>query len=85
MAAGAPEGELETPDAPKPSRAERRAEDKRRKESEKEAPCGAKAPGERAACTQTETGHVRPASEAASSDLSDLLLGRAEESPVARP
>ncbi len=35
MAAGAPEGELETPDAPKPSRAERRAGDKRRKESEK--------------------------------------------------
>jgi preprotein translocase subunit SecE len=35
MAAGASEGELETPDAPKPSRAERRAEDKRRKEAEK--------------------------------------------------
>jgi preprotein translocase SecE subunit len=38
MAAGAPEGQLETPDAPhprKPSRAERRAEEKKRKQSEK--------------------------------------------------
>ena len=35
MAAGAPEAELETPDAPKPSRSERRAEEKRRKEAEK--------------------------------------------------
>jgi preprotein translocase SecE subunit len=35
MAAGAPEGSLETPDAPKGSRAERRAEAKRVKESEK--------------------------------------------------
>jgi preprotein translocase SecE subunit len=35
MAAGAPEAELETPDAPKPSRAERRAEGKSRKEAEK--------------------------------------------------
>jgi preprotein translocase SecE subunit len=35
MAAGAPEGSLETPDAPKPSRAERRAEAKRVKEAEK--------------------------------------------------
>ncbi len=35
MAAGAPEGTLETPDAPKPSRAERRAEAKRVKDSEK--------------------------------------------------
>ncbi len=35
MAAGAPEAQLETPDAPKPSRAERRAEEKRRKEAEK--------------------------------------------------
>ena len=35
MAAGAPEGSLETPDAPKTSRAERRAEAKRVKESEK--------------------------------------------------
>jgi preprotein translocase SecE subunit len=35
MAAGAPEAELETPDAPRPSRAERRAEEKRRKEAEK--------------------------------------------------
>jgi preprotein translocase SecE subunit len=35
MAAGAQEAELETPDAPKLSRAERRAEEKRRKEAEK--------------------------------------------------
>jgi preprotein translocase SecE subunit len=35
MAAGAPEESLETPDAPKTSRAERRAEAKRVKESEK--------------------------------------------------
>ncbi|HWO16730.1 MAG TPA: preprotein translocase subunit SecE [Solirubrobacterales bacterium] len=36
MAAGAPEAQLETPDAPtKPSRAERRAEEKRAKEAEK--------------------------------------------------
>jgi preprotein translocase SecE subunit len=35
MAAGAPESDLETPDAPKTSRAERRAEAKRVKESEK--------------------------------------------------
>jgi preprotein translocase SecE subunit len=35
MAAGAPEGSLETPDAPKASRAERRAEAKRVRESEK--------------------------------------------------
>ncbi len=35
MAAGAPEADLETPDAPKPSRSERRAETKALKESEK--------------------------------------------------
>jgi preprotein translocase SecE subunit len=35
MAAGAPETALETPDAPKPSRAEKRAEAKQAKESEK--------------------------------------------------
>jgi preprotein translocase SecE subunit len=35
MAAGAPERSLETPDAPKPSRAERRAEAKRAKDAEK--------------------------------------------------
>ena len=35
MAAGAPEAELETPDAPKPTRAERRAETKRRKEADR--------------------------------------------------
>ena len=35
MAAGAPETALETPDAPKPSRAEKRAEAKALKESEK--------------------------------------------------
>jgi preprotein translocase SecE subunit len=35
MAAGAAEAQLETPDAPKPSRAERRAEAKRVKEAEK--------------------------------------------------
>jgi preprotein translocase SecE subunit len=35
MAAGAPESQLETPDAPKTSRAERRAEAKRAKEAEK--------------------------------------------------
>jgi preprotein translocase SecE subunit len=35
MAVGAPEGSLETPDAPRGSRAERRAEAKRVKESEK--------------------------------------------------
>jgi preprotein translocase SecE subunit len=35
MAAGAPEAQLETPDAPKQTRAERRAEEKRRKEAEK--------------------------------------------------
>ena len=35
IAAGAPEQALETPDAPKPSRAERRAEQKRRKEADK--------------------------------------------------
>src|ERR1041385_8667805 len=35
IAAGAPESSLETPDAPKPSRAERRAEAKAAKESEK--------------------------------------------------
>jgi preprotein translocase SecE subunit len=35
MAAGAPESQLETPDAPKPSRADRRAEAKRAKEAEK--------------------------------------------------
>ncbi len=35
MAAGAPEAELETPDAPRSSRAERRAEEKRQKEAEK--------------------------------------------------
>jgi preprotein translocase SecE subunit len=35
IAAGAPERTLETPDAPKPSRAERRAEAKRVKDSEK--------------------------------------------------
>jgi preprotein translocase SecE subunit len=35
MAAGASEADLETPDAPKPSRADRRAEAKRAKESEK--------------------------------------------------
>jgi preprotein translocase subunit SecE len=35
MAAGAPETQLETPDAPKPSRAERRAEAKQAKEAEK--------------------------------------------------
>jgi preprotein translocase subunit SecE len=35
MGAGAPEAELETPDAPQPSRAERRAEEKHRKQAEK--------------------------------------------------
>jgi preprotein translocase SecE subunit len=35
MAAGAPEAQLETPDAPKQTRAERRAEEKRAKEAEK--------------------------------------------------
>jgi preprotein translocase SecE subunit len=35
IAAGAPEAQLETPDAPKPSRADKRAEAKRLKESEK--------------------------------------------------
>ena len=35
MAAGLPEAELETPDAPKSSRAERRAEEKQRKDEEK--------------------------------------------------
>jgi len=35
MAAGAPETQLETPDAPKPSRTEKRAEAKRAKEAEK--------------------------------------------------
>jgi preprotein translocase subunit SecE len=35
IAAGVPESELETPDAPKPSRAERRAEAKAQKEAEK--------------------------------------------------
>jgi preprotein translocase SecE subunit len=35
MAAGAPEAKLETPDAPKPSRAERRADAKRAKSAEK--------------------------------------------------
>jgi preprotein translocase SecE subunit len=35
IAAGAPEGSLETPDAPKTSRAEKRAEAKRAKEAEK--------------------------------------------------
>jgi preprotein translocase SecE subunit len=35
IAAGADEADLETPDAPKPSRAERRAEAKARKEAEK--------------------------------------------------
>ena len=35
MAAGVPESQLETPDAPKPSRAERRAEAKRAKEAER--------------------------------------------------
>ena len=35
IAAGAPESELETPDAPKTSRSERRAEAKRAKEAEK--------------------------------------------------
>ncbi|HEX6228649.1 MAG TPA: preprotein translocase subunit SecE [Solirubrobacterales bacterium] len=35
MAAGAPEADLETPDAPKPTRAQRRAEAKRAKEAEK--------------------------------------------------
>ncbi|MEK6278406.1 MAG: preprotein translocase subunit SecE [Actinomycetota bacterium] len=37
IAAGAPERALETPDAPKPKRAERRAEEKRRKDVEKRA------------------------------------------------
>jgi preprotein translocase subunit SecE len=37
MAAGAPEPQLETPDAPKPSRAERRAEERARKEADKQA------------------------------------------------
>jgi preprotein translocase SecE subunit len=35
MAVGAPEADLETPDAPKPTRAQRRAEAKRAKEAEK--------------------------------------------------
>jgi preprotein translocase SecE subunit len=35
MAVGAPEAELETPDAPKPSRAQKRAEAKQAKEAEK--------------------------------------------------
>ena len=35
MAAGAPETQLETPDAPQPSRAERRAAEKQRKEADK--------------------------------------------------
>jgi preprotein translocase SecE subunit len=35
MAAGAPETQLETPDAPKPTRADRRAEAKQAKEAEK--------------------------------------------------
>lgn len=35
IAAGVPPAELETPDAPKPSRVQRRAEEKRRKEAEK--------------------------------------------------
>jgi preprotein translocase SecE subunit len=35
IAAGAPEAQLETPDAPKPTRAERRAEAKQAKEAEK--------------------------------------------------
>jgi len=35
IAAGAPESQLETPDAPKPSRSERRAEAKAEKETEK--------------------------------------------------
>ncbi len=37
MAAGAPEAELETADAPKQSRAERRAEERSRKEADKQA------------------------------------------------
>ncbi|HWW67038.1 MAG TPA: preprotein translocase subunit SecE [Solirubrobacterales bacterium] len=35
MAAGAPEAQLETPDAPKPSRSTRRTEEKQRKDAEK--------------------------------------------------
>ena len=35
IAAGAPEADLETPDAPKPSRSERRAEARAQKEAEK--------------------------------------------------
>jgi len=35
IAAGAPESQLEVPDAPKPSRAERRAEGKRQKDAER--------------------------------------------------
>jgi preprotein translocase SecE subunit len=37
MAAGAPEAELETPDAPKPTRAERRAAERDQKDAEKRA------------------------------------------------
>ena len=36
IAAGAPESQLETPDAPKPSRAERRAEERASKEADKQ-------------------------------------------------
>ena len=37
MAAGAPEAELETPDAPKPNRAERRAAERAQKDADKQA------------------------------------------------
>ena len=85
IAAGAPEADLETPDAPKPSRADRRAE-ARAAEGSGEAPARrAEAARARATREEAETGQRRTRPARRRHRLPAFLLGRAEESPVARP
>ena len=67
MAAGAPEESLETPDAPKPTRAERRAEAKSLKEAEKRKRAGARSARRASSLPGNRNRPRRSASEAVSS------------------
>ena len=82
IAAGAPEAELETPDAPKTTRSQRRAEAKDSQGSGTARTRRSQAPRARAARQTPEAGERR-APARRSLRLPRLLLGGAEESPVA--
>ena len=84
IAAGASEADLETPDAPKSDRAQRRAEAKRAKEAEKRERADRKRRESEQLAKRQKAGFERPPARRRLR-LSRLLLGRAQESPVARP